>query len=233
MITCFTGTPGSGKSLHVAKELRDHLRRRNTLTITNYPINPPSGTRSELVCLDSVDFGLLDVLDAYQEWRDRTGLPVKEGQVLLVIDECQLVFSNRDWQKPDRKAWISFFTQHRKLGFNVYLVVQDLGMVDKQIRSIIEYECNHFKAGLFGWFGFLIWLVCLGHPLIVARTRIPRYGASNAGVISRSFFIGRRSLYKMYDTTAMFGADLESLARLARAAAEREARRAASQAERA
>lgn len=226
MITAYTGTPGSGKSLHVAKDLLHHLRRKDTLTITNYPVNAPANCRSELVCLDSVDFNLLDVIEVYQDWRERSNVPVREGQCLLVIDECQLVFSNRDWQAPDRRAWISFFTQHRKLGFDVLLVVQDIQMIDKQIRAIVEYECNHFKASHYGWFGFLIWLFLLGHPMIVARTRIPRYGQSNAAIISRSAFVGRKSLYRMYDTTAMFGADLETLAQLARDAARRGERRA-------
>lgn len=41
--------------------------------------------------------------------------------------------------------WIKFFSQHRKLGYNVILIAQSDKMLDKQIRSLIEYDVKHIK----------------------------------------------------------------------------------------
>lgn len=50
--------------------------------------------------------------------------------------------------------WIKFFSQHRKFGFNVILIAQSDKMLDKQIRSLIEYDVKHIKMNN-GFFFFL------------------------------------------------------------------------------
>ena len=73
-----------------------------------------------------------------------------EDQILLVIDESQLIFNARDWQKAGREKWLSFFSQHRKYGYHIILVAQFDRMIDRQIRSLIEYEYVHRKVGNYG-----------------------------------------------------------------------------------
>ena len=89
-----------------------------------------------------------------------------EGQTLVVIDEAQCIFNSRDWngkgvlhsalkRQPDsRMDWIKFFSQHRKFGYNVILIAQSDKMLDKQIRSLIEYDVKHIKMNN-GFFFFL------------------------------------------------------------------------------
>ena len=48
----------------------------------------------------------------------------KEGAIRLYIDECQLLFNAREWNIKGRKEWLSFFTQHRKYGYDIILVAQ-------------------------------------------------------------------------------------------------------------
>lgn len=62
----------------------------------------------------------------------------QEGQGLLILDECQLVFNSRKWEK--NMDWITFFTQSRKLGWNVLLIAHTIEMIDSQIRPLCEYE---------------------------------------------------------------------------------------------
>lgn len=62
----------------------------------------------------------------------------REGKGLLILDEAQLVFNSRDFQK--NMPWIEFFTQHRKLGWNVLLIAHHIQMIDKQIRPLVELE---------------------------------------------------------------------------------------------
>lgn len=62
----------------------------------------------------------------------------REGKGLLILDEAQLVFNSRDFQK--NMPWIEFFTQHRKLGWNIILIAHHIHMIDKQIRPLVEIE---------------------------------------------------------------------------------------------
>lgn len=64
----------------------------------------------------------------------------QEGQGLLILDECQLIFNSRKWEK--NMNWIEFFTQSRKLGWNVLLVAHTIDMIDSQIRPLIEFEAR-------------------------------------------------------------------------------------------
>lgn len=38
-----------------------------------------------------------------------------EGQTMVIIDECQIIFNCRDFGRKDRGAWVTLFPQHRKL----------------------------------------------------------------------------------------------------------------------
>ena len=64
----------------------------------------------------------------------------QEGQGLLILDECQLIFNSRKWEK--NMDWIEFFTQSRKLGWDVLLVAHTVDMIDSQIRPLIEFEAR-------------------------------------------------------------------------------------------
>ena len=132
----------------------------------------------------------------------------REGQILVVIDEAQITFSNRDWNAPGRMEWIRFFIQHRKLGMRVILVVQDLGMIDKQIRAVVETTGNHMKVNSYGAFGMLVTVLALGRPVCMCVYRLPFYGSSKNGIIGREAIVGKRRLYRMYDTHAMFSNDM-------------------------
>lgn len=62
----------------------------------------------------------------------------REGQALLVIDEAHLYFNSRDWAK--NKEFIKFFSQSRKLKYDILLVAHGIEMIDKQIRFFVELE---------------------------------------------------------------------------------------------
>ncbi|MBF0644877.1 hypothetical protein HTZ97_13690 [Desulfuromonas acetoxidans] len=61
-----------------------------------------------------------------------------EGHGLLLLDESQLLFNSRDWQK--NMDWIVFFSQSRKKKWDIMMVAHNLEMIDKQIRDFIEYD---------------------------------------------------------------------------------------------
>ena len=76
---------------------------------------------------------------------------IKKAQTLIIIDEAQLIFNSRDWngKNGDRMQWIKFFSQHRKYGYNIILIAQFDRMIDRQIRSLVEYEVAHMKMSNF------------------------------------------------------------------------------------
>ena len=48
-----------------------------------------------------------------------------EGQTMVIIDECQIIFNCRDFGRKDRGAWVTLVSQHRKLnnyGFGGLLI---------------------------------------------------------------------------------------------------------------
>ena len=144
MIYLYSGLPGSGKSYHVARDIRDGRFARSRFYICNFPV-----TVEGVAQLSPAHVTVGEVMRIRADWMREHGEP-SEGQIWLIIDEAQLVFNSRDWQSEERRKWLTFFTQHRKLGFTVILIAQHMTMLDKQIRSLIEIECTHYKINNYG-----------------------------------------------------------------------------------
>ena len=171
MIYLYSGTPGSGKSLHMARDIWLWVKK-DIPVIANFPIAADTVTsRFEPKCYyvsnDRLTPELL--LQASQVYFKNHKF--REGAIKLYIDECQLMFNAREWNTKGRKEWLSFFTQHRKLGYDIYLVAQFDRMVDRQIRSLIEYEVIHRKVKNYGTWGQIFNLLSGGN-LFVAVTSI-------------------------------------------------------------
>ena len=177
MIFLYSGTPGSGKSLHVAERLY-HLLRAGRPTVCNFPINLnriPKKKR-ELFCYKSNLEITPDFLIEFSQ-KHFQGKKVKEGSLLLVIDECQLMFNARDWSKFDR-------------------------MIDRQIRSLIEYEYIHRKVSNFGLRGMFLCAVMLSPKLFISvKVWYPMKEK-----VSSEFFKCKRKYYSLYDTYLMLDA---------------------------
>lgn len=187
LIYCYTGKPGSGKSLDCMRDIK-RACKVGKYVITNFPVN---GIYTKFIKnSDLSPRAILDFVDGLR----RTG---KEGEFLLVIDEAQTVFNTRNWAVNSSKGWIDFFTQHRKLGFNVILICQSEEMIDKQIRFCIEYLVSHRRFSRFGIVGFVLSLF-FGEFLVLKRW----YG--DKVVLERDYFRGSRKLYSMYDTNSIF-----------------------------
>ncbi len=197
-VTLYSGTPGSGKSLEMASDILFRLRVGRAV-VANFEIDTSLVKHPE-----EFTYCPNDVLSP--EWLEQFAAEYfvthdfKEGAIRLFIDECQIIFSNRDWNAKGRKEWIRFFTQHRKLGYDIVLVAQFDSMIDKQIRALIEYEVKHRKANNFGWFGAVCSVLALGNPVVVCvRNWYPMRERIEAHTI-----IGRQKYYKLYDTYKMF-----------------------------
>lgn len=196
MISLYSGTPGSGKSLHCA----DTIIRWSRLgypVIGNFTVDLSRYKRADYTYCPNHRLTPQFLID-YS--RNRFGpKPPKEGSILLVIDECQMLFNAREWQDSYRIGWPAFFQQHRKYGYDIILISQFDRMVDRQIRSLIEYEIIHRKMSNFGIQGKLLSLFFGGNTFIAVKRWYPlreRLGAE--------LFHARKSLYGIYDSYATF-----------------------------
>ena len=166
MVSLYTGTPGSGKSVHAAQDVISWLRRGKGL-IANYPINEEAvgKCKSHAIYWDNAEL-TVGRLVQYAYEHHQIG---KEHQTLVIVDEAQVKFNCRDLQRKDRQDWVNLFTQHRKLGFDFILITQFDRMLDRQIRAMTESEWKHRKLNNYGKGGFLLslftgmstWFICI------------------------------------------------------------------------
>lgn len=205
MIELYTGTPGSGKSLHCAKEIYGKIVRKKNV-IANFDINTSVFHKKKkkglFVYLDNSDMNpelLMDLALSYHK-RNVNG-HIVEHQSLLVIDECAIMFNSRDWQAPDRMKWAIFFQQHRKYGYDIILITQFDRLIDRQIRSVVEYEVIHRKVSNFQAIGFLLGLFFKGN-IFVAVTKWYQVNER----MSSEFFVLLPKYAQLYDSYKIFGA---------------------------
>ena len=205
MITLYSGTPGSGKSLHVAYKIIDTIRFGKPV-IANFPIDetyfnrgrkknrPPPARYGRFMYWGPDELVPANLIE-YARLNHKVG---KEGQTLLVIDECALMFNSRDWKMQDRMGWIRFFQMHRHFGFDVILVCQHDRMMDRQIRAFIETEKKHRCAKNYKLFGFILYYLTGGLFVCIEYW----YGAHL--MCGSEFFTLKRRKARIYNTHALF-----------------------------
>ena len=152
MIALVTGPPGAGKSYYAVRKAVDSLEA-GKFVITNVPMVADWQERV-------VDRHLLRWLipgrraALKRRWRQRvlyigddfsqlSRVRLKgdgEGRGVVVLDEAHVWMNSRLWRDEDRLAIVNWFSQHRKLGFDVYLITQDANNIDRQVRSLFEYH---------------------------------------------------------------------------------------------
>ena len=224
MIEIYTGFVGSGKSYHATKcgiEIADSPFG-NRWVIANFPILPKRKFFSR------VPFFKRFVKQPFNKPRwiykkndelspeflvnlsYEMGFHKKEGSCLLIIDEAGIMFNSRDWNvKPkERKEWIQFFSQSRKLGYDVIFIAQDARMIDRQIRALVEYEVQHKKLNNLGFLGIIpIFWFCSVFACVSFWNGI----RTMRGSLELCIF--RKSIANRYDTKALFGYSEKYIAR--------------------
>lgn len=228
MILFYTGTPGSGKSLHAVKTIYNSLQKGiNVISTINVDVGKipklygkPLG---EFIYVNKNDFiepryfyknkygqlveekkkfpyidGLYNFAKMYHK-TDKYGKMI-EGQTLIVFDECQDFFNSRTWNKADRLTWVDFFRIHRHYGFNCLLISQDDKCIDKQIRTVLQTQTLHRKFSNYKLFGKILALPFGGGLFMCIDTM---YGISKKDAHLKSYLlIGERKYYDIYDSYA-------------------------------
>lgn len=200
MITLYSGTPGSGKSFHAAKDVIRWFRRGGGL-IANFPLKVPDGIKPKKELRVSYwDNSEITPhrLAAYALKHHKIGV---EGQTLFIVDEAQVIYNCREFGAKDRMDWVRFFSQHRKLGFDVLLIAQNDRMLDRQIRTLIEDEVKHRKLNNFGFGGGMIQLLTFGSTWFLA---LDYWYGGNKLLMGREIIRYSPKVAAIYDSYRMF-----------------------------
>ena len=91
MITLYSGTPGSGKSLHCARVIYNRMRSKSCV-VANFNINKDNIKKFNGTFLEVSNNTLTPQklrLFAKEYFKTHN---FKEGAIMLVLDECQLIF---------------------------------------------------------------------------------------------------------------------------------------------
>lgn len=201
MISLYSGTPGSGKSLHASQVVRNHLKFYSDV-IGTFHIN-----EKRLFKNSKYKYHYINIYSLSPEWlvwfaksnRDKLKKGV-EGSFLLVIDEAQRIFNSRTWNNQGRNEWITFFAEHRHLGFDIILIAQNDRMLDRQIRALIEYDFIHRKITQFGIKGKIL-------SLFVGNFSYVKNWYPLKEKIDSAFFRADKRLYDFYDSFEEFSSD--------------------------
>lgn len=212
-IDLYSGTPGSGKSLHAAKDIVEWARKGLPI-ITNFPVDLTRYPKANHFYVEDDDLTPKYLADFSRAFFAGRQLGKKdEDTILLVLDECQMMFNSREYQKKDRKIWIKFFTQHRHIGYRVILIAQMDKMLDKQIRGVIEHEYMHRKLTSLGLPGKIMAFFTGGELFTAVKMFYPLKLK-----VGSSMFRCKKRYYRIYDSYAAFG-DYEPEQKKGRAAA--------------
>ena len=200
-IYLYSGTPGSGKSCHQSEVMYYSLKSGFDI-VANYYFNVKKcgKIKGSFTELDNDQLTPSWLIAHSKEYFSDHHFA--EGRILLFIDESQLLFNSRDWGRSDRSAWLSFFTQHRKYGYDIFLIAQFDRMLDRQIRSLIEYNVIHRKFSNGSWKVKLLGLFLGGNSYMAVCVWYPM-----KQVTSSSIHHIRKKWYSLYDSYKDFTSD--------------------------
>jgi hypothetical protein len=140
--------------------------------------------------------------ESYDE--DRNGV--------LILDELGTWLNARTFQDKSRAGVLDWLIHARKLGWDVYLIVQDAGMIDKQVReALIEYQCKCMRLDkvripfVGKWLGYVFG----GRVGYLPRMHLTtaRVGGGQTAVVAEKWMYRGDDLHSAYDTRQVFKPD--------------------------
>lgn len=208
-----TGKLGSGKSLAAVGRIRTYLQQgrrvatnldlnldrmmplMSRMTATRLPDKP------RLEDLRAIGTGDGQPIDDYDE--SRFGL--------LVLDELGSWFNTRAWSDKSRAALIEWFLHARKYHWDILLLVQDVEMIDKQLRdSLCEHLVICKRLDRFAVpFIAPVYKLLTGRRLKMPQLHVARvvYGDNPAAPKVDSWWYRAADLFGAYRTGQVFTAD--------------------------
>lgn len=206
MIFIVTGSPGSGKSMYSLEvALFDYLLSGKTV-YTNHPLKVGWEAvlahrygRGNWVVEDRLESNMRGYRERWTVIRSLDEIPkdrAVEGSRLLLLDECNRFLNSRGKIAPE---YFSFFTQHRKMGYDIILMSHKAEQIDKQLRELAETLVVVRNLATFRI------------PLFLTSIKIPwkillviRKDNRSTVVFDRELRPVNKLVGRMYDTGALF-----------------------------
>lgn len=201
-----TGKLGNGKTLVTVGRIRDALRVGCRIA-TNLDINLKNmfGRHAKNINLMRIpDKPTIDDLNAIGKGFE--GRDYDESKFgILVLDECGTWFNSRNWQDKTRKDVNDWFLHARKLGWHVYIIIQDISMLDSQARDAIGELLVTCKRLDKIRVPFIAPLVKAITGINLTMPRIHRAKVTYAdGLVSDVWVYRGNDLFQCYDTRQSF-----------------------------
>lgn len=199
-----TGKLGSGKTLSMVGRMRDYLERGSgVVTNVNIDVRKLCTTRPKYMPIRLPDKPTVDDLLALGACH-RTGREELNGGI--VLDECGTWLNSRGWSDKGRAKLIDWLLHSRKLGWDVFFIIQNASMMDKQIRdALCEYHvtCRRMDRLSIPFIGKFIRTVSFGKlsgnlPKIHAAT--VHYGLGPSAFLADTWYYRGHDLYDAYQT---------------------------------
>jgi hypothetical protein len=203
-----TGKLGNGKSLVSVGRIKDALlQHRRIATNLNINLKAMFGKQAKNIQMLRIpDKPSIQDLNAIGKGYEGKYDENKFG--LLVLDECGTWFNSRNWQDKTRKDVNDWFLHARKLGWEVYILIQDISILDSQAREAIAemlVSCrrlDNLRVPLIGGLFKLLTGINLTLP------RIHRAKVTYAdGLLCDVWVYRGNDLFACYDTRQLFLAD--------------------------
>lgn len=205
-IELYTGFVGSGKSYAAVKngtQIADAPMGKRWV-IANFPIKPKKKMFARFRKEKYVEARWIykDNEELTPEYLIKKSIEMgwneKEGSALVIFDEASIPFNSRSWNAKDRLDWIKFLTQSRKFGYDFIFITQDAKMIDRQIRSLCEYEVQHKKLNNM----FVFKILSLFRVTLFGGISFWNGMAKERGSLRLYFY--RKKIAERYDTLNLF-----------------------------
>lgn len=186
-----TGSLGGGKSLCAVDRIRQYLARgRKVATNMNLHLEHVCNAENHYSRVIRIpDAPTISDLSIIGYGSDEAG---DRNHGLLVLDELGTWFNARDFGDKGRKDVIKYCIHLRKRRWDVLFIVQDIGMVDKQIRGNITQYLVFCQSS------HDMWLLKPFPKFHIATVRL------RSKIKVDSWWYRGRDLYPMYDTEQLY-----------------------------
>jgi hypothetical protein len=137
---------------------------------------------------------------------------------VLILDELGTWMNSRSFQDKERAKVLDWLIHARKKRWEVYLIVQNAAMIDKQVReSLIEYQCRCMRMDkvLIPFVGKVIRDIAMAIFGLRAKRvgYLPRFHivtarlGEEAKVVAEKWWYRGDDLHQAYDTEQVFTSD--------------------------
>ncbi len=196
MIYVLTGPVGSGKSLMATQRLIDYASE-GRLVAANYHVDFAPICRRRNSALSRASVRVLPSTPTIEDLEALgTGGPTEDQAGLVVLDEAGTFLNARTWGETDRQKIIRWMLLSRKRRWDMVLIVQHVGILDKQIREAVVELCGRIRR--------TDRIKLLGVKMPKMHMCNLRYGTNANDVVIERWWTRGGDCVKCYDTTALF-----------------------------